>query len=71
MNNINMDKVCPLRLGGNDYAARPECIGARCSWWCNFANDCSIPLLAGMFADSSVRRNDFDSYDPSYDIGIF
>lgn len=71
MNNINMDKVCPLRLGGKDYAARPECIGARCSWWCDFANDCSIPLLAGMFADSSVCRNTFNSYDSSDDIGIF
>lgn len=68
MNNINMDKVCPLRLGGNDYAARPECIGARCSWWCDFANECSVSLLAGMFAGTSICRNYFESYD---DIGIF
>lgn len=64
-------KVCPLRLNSRDYTARLKCIGKECSWWCNFADDCSIPLLAGMFADSSVCRNVFNSYDSSDDIGIF
>lgn len=71
MNNENAEKVCPLRLNSRDYTSRPKCIGEGCSWWCNFANDCSVPLLAGMFADSSVCRNIFNSYNSSDDIGIF
>lgn len=67
MNNGNAEKVCPLRFS-DTLVSRPKCIGKECSWWCNFANDCSIPLLAGMFADSSVCRNTFNSYD---DIDIF
>lgn len=44
-------KVCPVR--------GRECIGERCAWWCEFADDCSVPLLAGMFADSEICRNEF------------
>ena len=63
MNNENAEKVCPLRLNDRDYTARLKCIGEGCSWWCNFADSCSIPLLAGMFADSSICRSVFDSCD--------
>lgn len=26
-----------------------------CAWWCGFADDCAVPLLAGMFADSPTH----------------
>lgn len=62
MNNGNAEKVCPLRFN-DTLVSRPKCIGEECSWWCNFADSCSIPLLAGMFADSSICRNVFNSCD--------
>lgn len=31
-----------------------ECIDEECAWWCRFAKDCAVPLLAGMLADSSI-----------------
>lgn len=61
MNNVDK-KVCPLRFN-DTLVSRPKCIGEECSWWCNFADRCSIPLLAEMFADSSICRNVFGSCD--------
>lgn len=43
------DKVCPM-------SGRP-CKEEACAWWCKFAKDCAVPLLAGMFADSDVCNN--------------
>lgn len=53
------EKICPIMMSGNK---NPDghCIGEQCGWWCKFANDCSVPLLAGMFADSEICRNVFD-----------
>lgn len=45
-------KKCPLK--------NSNCDKEKCMWWCNFAHDCSIPLLAGMFADSSICNNIFE-----------
>lgn len=53
-------KVCPIMCAGANQAVC-YCIGKDCAWWCDFANDCSVPLLAGMFADSEICRNDFDT----------
>lgn len=47
------NKICPL-LKDRD------CIENSCAFWCDFAQDCSVPLLAGMFADSSVCNTVFD-----------
>lgn len=52
-------KVCPIMLTRKKSAAC-HCIGKDCAWWCNFAKDCSVPLLAGMFADSEICRNEFE-----------
>lgn len=45
-------KTCPIK--------HAICDKENCMWWCEFAKDCSIPLLAGMFADSTVCRNVFE-----------
>lgn len=46
---IAKDKICPM--------SGKLCMQERCAWWCKFAQDCSVPLLAGMFADSEICRN--------------
>lgn len=43
------DKICPL--------TGKVCKENVCAWWCEFAKDCAVPLLAGMFADSDVCNN--------------
>lgn len=43
------DTICPL-------SGKP-CKAEACAWWCKFAKDCAVPLLAGMFADSDVCNN--------------
>lgn len=43
-------KLCPFRL--NNLPPADQCIGGKCGWWCDFAQDCAVPLIAGMFADS-------------------
>ena len=48
-------KVCPImptKTTGN-------CLGKDCAWFCGFAEECAIPLLACMFADSEICRNVF------------
>lgn len=42
-------KICPLKLigGNNSYAQDPFCEKKKCAWWLNFANDCTIPTIAG------------------------
>ena len=47
--------VCPL--------FQDDCIEKACAFWCQWGKDCSIPLLAGMFADSEICRNDFEKRD--------
>lgn len=36
-----------------------ECTEAECAWWCGFAKDCAVPLLAGMFAESDACNTKF------------
>lgn len=43
------DKFCPI--------TRQKCKAEKCGWWCGWAKDCAVPLLAGMFADSEICRN--------------
>lgn len=46
-------EYCPIMTGGgNQFVA--SCIKEDCAWWCDWGGSCAIPLLAGMFADSSV-----------------
>ena len=56
-------KPCPIMIAGNMPSAM--CIGADCAWWCGFADECAIPLLAGMFADSDICRNVFEEQEGS------
>lgn len=49
-------KPCPIlvaspRMGGT------LCIQQHCAWWCEFAECCSIPLVAGILADSTICQN--------------
>lgn len=41
-------KLCPIR--------KKTCNEASCAWWCGFAGDCAVPLLAGLIADSTINR---------------
>ena len=51
---------CPLMVSGGNMHINGRCIGTDCAWFCGFARSCSIPLLAGMFADSEICRNVFE-----------
>lgn len=51
-------KVCPMLIGKK---ANPLCIGEYCAWWCKFAEDCSVPLIAGILADSSICQNGWNN----------
>ena len=53
-------KNCPLMLCGGNYISS-GCLGSGCAWWCSFAKECAVPLLAGMFADSEICNNIFDN----------
>lgn len=45
-------KLCPM--------TGATCTETACAWWCGWAKDCAVPLLAGMFADSEICRNVFE-----------
>ena len=51
-------KICPLKLigGNNSYAQDPFCEKEKCAWWLKFANDCTIPMIAGELADSTISQ---------------
>lgn len=52
-----MDKVCPICISGaNNFVGR--CIGSDCAWYLNFADDCSIPIIAGVIADRYNNNDD-------------
>lgn len=53
----NKEKLCPFLFpsGSGGY-----CVKDACSFWCKFADECTIPLLAGMFADSTICQNVFE-----------
>lgn len=46
------EKFCPVISTDGYY----KCKGAECAWWCDFAQDCAIPLVAGILADSSINQ---------------
>ena len=41
-------KICPINGG--------MCCTQACAWWCHFAQDCAVPLIAGILADSEINR---------------
>lgn len=46
------DKFCPV--------TGRKCIEAACGWWCGWAKDCAVPLLAGIMADSEICRTKWE-----------
>ena len=57
----NCSKFCPLMVSGGNMHVSGYCIREDCSWWCKWANNCSIPLLTGMFADSAICQSIFEN----------
>lgn len=53
---MNELKPCPFMIINTNMGSS-YCIGSDCAWWCNFAEDCSIPVIADILADSSICRN--------------
>lgn len=59
-------KPCPIMVASANMQST-LCIQHHCAWWCAYANDCSIPLLAGMFADSEICRTVFEKQEGGAD----
>lgn len=53
-----MAKECPM-MGVLMRQRGVACIGKHCAWWCEFANQCAIPLMAEILADSDICNNVF------------
>ena len=54
-------KICPIfATGASNDISVGYCIRQDCAWWAEWDNDCSIPLIAGMFADSTICQNVFE-----------
>lgn len=48
-------KYCPIMVAGaNAYVS--GCIGKDCAWWLPYANDCALPVVARILADSTITR---------------
>lgn len=41
-------KICPM--------TGKTCAEDKCAWWCEFGQDCAVPLTAGILADSEINR---------------
>ena len=41
-----------------------QCIGKDCTWWLPYANDCALPVVAGILADSTICQNAFETEEP-------
>jgi hypothetical protein len=37
------------------------CAEDKCAWWCEFGQDCAVPLTAGILADSEINRICWDT----------
>ena len=57
-------KSCPIRIpfqySNREHCLDAKCIGKDCAWWSGWAQDCSIPLIAGILADSTICRNEWE-----------
>lgn len=47
--------LCPLTM--------QECMVERCARWCTFGEDCAVPLLTGIMADSTVCQTIWSEED--------
>lgn len=48
------DNIFDCAVGKRCPIFASACLESECAWWCGFAKDCAVPLLSGMFADSSI-----------------
>lgn len=49
-------KICPICVAGENNFVN-YCIRQDCAWWADYADDCSIPVIAGILADSNICQN--------------
>lgn len=49
-----MSKLCPLLATALNSDMPCFCQEKGCAWWREYAKECAIPLMADMFADSSM-----------------
>ena len=53
-------KYCPIMVaGGNTHVS--QCIGKDCAWWMPYGTDCSLLVVAGILADSTICQNVFET----------
>lgn len=53
-------KYCPIMVAGcNTHVS--QCIGKDCAWWIPYANDCALPVVAAILADSTICQNVFEA----------
>lgn len=57
---IEHGKYCPIMVAGGNTQISGVCIGKDCAWWLPFADDCAIPVIAGIMADSTICQNVFE-----------
>lgn len=55
------DMICPLLISGANQHTSVFCKEEKCMWWRKYAGDCTISLMADMFADSDICRTIFDN----------
>lgn len=55
-----VEKLCPLLLSGANQHSGVYCKEEKCMWWRKYAGDCTISLMADMFADSDMCRTIFE-----------
>ena len=53
-----IEKICPI-LHTSRTDEFSKCKGSKCAFWCDFANCCSVQLIAGILADSDVNKDVF------------
>ena len=58
MNNEEL-KICPLLAAASNLKRSFFCQKSGCAWWREYANDCAIPLMVDMFADSDMCKTRF------------
>lgn len=54
-----MSKLCPLLATTSNSHMPCFCQESNCVWWREYVNDCAIPLMADMFADSDMCKTVF------------
>lgn len=54
------NKMCPM--------TGKTCAKSNCAWWCSFAKDCSVPLTAGILADSEINRISWNNKEENKDV---